>query len=338
MAVVDKSDRIDAICYCSDTSNDPVIGHPGRVLENVVMLATAARASEKPYYLLSTRSGVMNREQVDAMRKQGLVVIGGTRQGLAALDRMGRWALDRKPVRRSLLQPRARLSDATYRGRRTINEFDAKRLLAGYDIPVAREARVETAAEAAQAAAAIGYPVVLKALSDEIAHKTELGLVAVNLKTPQDLSRAFDGLSARLAKSKPRETAFVVQEFVADGVEVFAGVSRDHSFGLSIAFGIGGVAVEAIGEFALRMLPLREGDGEAMIAETRGATLLGRLRGRQPADVQSLAACLYSLADFACDNAAVLAEVDLNPIKVLPGGSGCVVVDALIVTRPDADQ
>jgi acyl-CoA synthetase (NDP forming) len=338
MAVVDKSDRIDAICYCSDTSNDPVIGHPGRVLENVVMLATAARASEKPYYLLSTRSGVMNREQVDAMRKQGLVVIGGTRQGLAALDRMGRWALDRKPVRRSLLQPRARLSDATYRGRRTINEFDAKRLLAGYDIPVAREARVGTAAEAAQAAAAIGYPVVLKALSDEIAHKTELGLVAVNLKTPQDLSRAFDGLSARLAKSKPRETAFVVQEFVADGVEVFAGVSRDHSFGLSIAFGIGGVAVEAIGEFALRMLPLREGDGEAMIAETRGATLLGRLRGRQPADVQSLAACLYSLADFACDNAAVLAEVDLNPIKVLPGGSGCVVVDALIVTRPDADQ
>jgi succinyl-CoA synthetase beta subunit len=237
-----------------------------------------------------------------------------------------------------LLQPRARLSDAPYRGRRTINEFDAKRLLAGYGIPVARETRVETAAEATRAAAAIGYPVVLKALSDEIAHKSELGLVAVNLKTSQDVSRAFDGLSARLAKSKPRDTTFLVQEFVADGVEVFAGVSRDHSFGLSLAFGIGGIAVEAIGEFALRMLPLREGDGEAMIAETRGAAMLGRLRGREAADVQSLAACLYSLADFACDNAAVLAEVDLNPIKVLPGGGGCVVVDALIVTRPDADQ
>jgi acetate---CoA ligase (ADP-forming) len=276
------------------------------------------------------------------MRKQGLVVIGGTRQGLAALDRMGRWALDRMPLRRSGLPPQVRLSEAPYRGRRTINEFDAKRLLVSYGIPVAREERVETAAEAAKAAEAIGYPVVLKALSDEIAHKTELGLVAVNLKTPEDLSRAFDGLIARLAKSKPRpgETAFLVQEFVADGVEVFAGVSRDPSFGLSLAFGIGGVAVEAIGEFALRMLPLRVGDPEAMIAETRGATLLGRLRGREAADVQSLAACLYSLADFACDNAAVLAEVDLNPIKVFAGGGrgGCVVIDALIVTRPDADQ
>jgi hypothetical protein len=200
---------------------------------------------------------------------------------------------------------------------------------------------VETAAEAATAAAAIGYPVVLKALSDEIAHKTEFGLVAVNLKSPEDLSRAFDALRARLAKlkSRPGGSAFLVQEFIADGVEVFAGVSRDQSFGLSLAFGIGGVAVEAIGEFALRMLPLREGDPEAMIAETRSAALLGRLRGREAADVQSLAACLYALADFACDNAAVLAEIDLNPIKVLPGGrSGCVVVDALIVTRPDADQ
>ena len=94
MAVVDSSDRIDSICYCSDTSNDPVIGHPGRVLENVGMLTTAARNSQKqkPYYLLSTRAGVMNRRQVDAMRQEGLVVIGGTRQGLAALDRMGRWS------------------------------------------------------------------------------------------------------------------------------------------------------------------------------------------------------------------------------------------------------
>lgn len=338
MAVVDKSDRIDAICYCSDTANDPVIGQPSRVLETVNMLATAAQASAKPYYLLSTRSGVMNREQVDALRKHGLVVIGGTRQGLAALDRVGRWALERRPVRRGGLPPQARLSDARYRGRRTINEFDAKRLLANYGIPIARELRVETAAEAAKAAATIGYPVVLKALADGIAHKTELGLVAVDLKNPADLAAAFDRLSARLARSKPgaSDPAFLVQEFVAGGVEVFAGVSRDPSFGLSLAFGIGGIAVETIGEFSLRMLPLREGDGEAMIAATRGAALLGRLRGREAADVERLAACLYALADFACANADALAEVDLNPIKVLPGG-GCVVVDALIVTRPDAN-
>jgi hypothetical protein len=81
-------------------------------------------------------------------------------------------------------------------------------------------------------------------------------------------------------------------------------------------------------------LPLREGDAEAMIAETRGAAMLGAIRGRPAADVASLATCLYALADFAHHNADMLDEIDLNPIKALPVGRGCVVVDALIVARP----
>jgi acetate---CoA ligase (ADP-forming) len=338
MAVVDKSARIDSIAYCSDTSNDPVIGHPGRVLENVAMLAEAARASGKPYYLLSTRSGVMNRRQIDAMRQEGLVVIGSTRQGLGALDRMGRYAIGLKPQRASAAQPQVRLADHLEGGRRTVNEYDAKRLLAAYGIAVAREQRVETQAEAAKAARALGYPVVLKALSDSIVHKTELGLVAVNLSNEDELARAFANLAGRLAKlePKPDDAALLVQEFVADGVEVFAGVSRDPDFGLSLAFGMGGVAIEVTRDFALRMLPLREGDAEAMIAETRGAALLGAVRGGAAADITSLAACLYALADFAGHNAAAIAEIDLNPIKVLPQGRGAIVVDALIVARPDA--
>jgi len=333
MAVVDKSARIDSIVYCADTSNDPIIGHPSRVFENVEMLAKAASASEKPYYLMSTRSGVMNRKQIDGMRDAGLVVIGGTRQGLGALDRIGRWSLGLKPVRASAAPPQTRLAN---QGRRTINEFDAKRLLATYGIPTAQEQRVTTAAEAAAAARALGYPVVLKALSDSIAHKTELGLVAVNLKDDAALARAYAQLNERLHKLEPRpaDVAFLVQEFVADGIEVFAGVSRDPDFGLSLAFGMGGVAIEAVRDFALRMLPLRDGDAEAMIAETRGAALFGAVRGRPASDVKSLATCLYALADFAWHHAALISEIDLNPIKVLPEGRGCVVVDALIVTQP----
>ncbi|HZR59708.1 MAG TPA: acetate--CoA ligase family protein [Xanthobacteraceae bacterium] len=338
MAVVDASERIDAICYCSDTSNDPVIGHPGRVLENVAMLTAAAQKSAKPYYLLSTRSGVMNRKQVDAMREAGLVVIGGTRQGLAALDRMGRWAAASKALRKPGAKPQLTLADHEFAGRRTINEFDAKRLLAAYGIPVARELRVITASEAAQAAEKLGYPVVLKVVSDAIAHKTELGLVAVNLKNADELAAAFTRLNKAVASLDPypADVAYLVQEFVADGVEVFAGVSRDPDFGLTLAFGLGGIAIEALKDFSLRMLPLRDGDAEAMIAETRGAALLGPLRGREAADTQGLAECLYALGEFAWGNAARIAEIDLNPIKVLPGRGGCVVVDALIVTRPDS--
>ena len=304
------------------------------------MLSTAARDSSKPYYLLSTRSGVMNRKQIDAMRQEGLVVIGGTRQGLAALDRMGRWAMPANPPRPGLARPHMPLADELSSGRRTINEFDAKRMLAAYGITVTREQRAATLAEATLAARALGYPVVLKALSDGIAHKTELGLVAVNLKNETELVDAFARLSARLDQLEPRpaDTAFLVQEFVPGGVEVFAGVSRDPDFGLALAFGTGGIAIEVVRDFALRMLPLRQGDAEAMIAETRGAALLGAVRGGKAADLDSLAACLYALADFAWHNAAAIAEIDLNPIKVLEQGRGCVVVDALIVARPDAGR
>jgi hypothetical protein len=194
---------------------------------------------------------------------------------------------------------------------------------------------VTTLAEASKAAREIGFPVVLKVVADEIPHKTELGLVAINLKTEEDLAHAFARLDERLGKVDPRpgDAAFLVQEFVADGVEMFAGVSRDPDFGLSLACGLGGTAIEVTRDFALRMLPLREGDAEAMIAETRAGAMLGAIRGRPAADVKSFVACLHALSDFACAHAAHLEEIDLNPIKVLPEGHGARVVDALIVTR-----
>jgi acetate---CoA ligase (ADP-forming) len=338
MSVVDNSERIDAIVYCADTSNEGHLGHPGRILENVKMLADAAKGSRKPYYLMSSRPGVMNSQQAKALREAGLVQIGGTRQGLGAIDRVGRYVMGRRPVRATASRPRAQLADmlAAKPARRTINEYDAKRLLAEFGVPVAREHRVATIAEATRAARELGYPVVLKALSDDIPHKTELGLVAVGLAGDDELTRAFDRLRERLDRIEPQpsDRALLVQEFVNDGIEVFAGVSRDPDFGLSLAFGMGGIAVEVTRDFALRMLPLREDDAEAMIAETRGAAMLGSIRGRPAADVAGLVGCLEALADFAQCNADVLDEIDLNPIKALPAGRGCVVVDALIVTRP----
>ena len=340
MSVVDKSERIDAIAYCADTGNEGQLGDPRRVLETVTMLAKAAEGSSKPYYLMSSRAGVMNAQQAKALREAGLVQIGGTRQGLGAIDRVARYTMGLPPLRTPSARPHARLAEllAAEPARRTVNEYDAKRLLAGSGVPVTREHRVTTVAEATRAAGALGYPVVLKALSDDIPHKTELGLVAVALANDDDLARAFARLRDRVDRIEPRpaDSALLVQEFVADGIEVFAGVSRDPDFGLSLAFGMGGVAVEVTRDFALRMLPLREGDAAAMIAETRGAAMLGAIRGRPPADVASLAACLEALADFAQQNADVLDEVDLNPIKALPEGRGCVVVDALIVARPPA--
>jgi acyl-CoA synthetase (NDP forming) len=340
MSVVDRSERIGAVVYCADTSNEGHVGHPGRILENVKMLAEAAKTSHKPYYLMSSRPGVMNTQQAKAMREAGLVQIGGTRQGLGAIDRIAHYMMPPRPLRTPTGGSGAQLADvlAARAGRRTINEYDSKRLLSAFSVPVTREQRAVTLGEATGAAREIGYPVVLKVVSDDIPHKTELGLVAVGLASDEDLARAFQRLSERLDRLDPRpsDAAFLVQEFVADGVEVFAGVARDPDFGLTLAFGMGGIAIEITRDFALRALPLREGDAEAMIAETRGTAMLGAIRGRPPADVKSLAACLNALGDFAYHNADVLQEIDLNPIKALPEGRGCVVVDALIVARSPA--
>jgi acyl-CoA synthetase (NDP forming) len=333
MSVVDKSDAVSAIVYCADTGNESQLGHPGRVMENVKMLADGFRKSRKPYYLMSSRPGYMNSLQVKALREAGLVQIGGTRQGLGAVDRVARYVMGPPQPRKAV--PAKQPNLAALAGRRTINEFDAKQLLAAYGVPVAREQRVATLAQASKAAHALGFPVVLKVVSDEIPHKTELGLVAVGINDEEALARAFARLEERLRRvnPRPRDAALLVQQFVADGIELFAGVSRDPDFGLSMACGLGGTAIEVTRDFALRMLPLAEGDAEAMVATTGAAAMLKPMRGRPAGDAASLAACLYALADFASANADHLAEVDLNPIKVLPEGRGCIVVDALIVTR-----
>jgi acetate---CoA ligase (ADP-forming) len=342
MSVVDASAQVDAIVYCADTGNEGRLGHPGRVLENVKMLAAAAEKSGKPYYLMSSRAGVMNVEQAKALREHGLVQIGGTRQGLGAIDKVGRYMTKRPPLRAPALHPPSMLKAllAADAGRRVLNEFDAKRVLCAYGVPVVRECRAATLAEATARAREIGYPVVLKGLSDALAHKTELGLVALgpaNLGLADDaaLARAYGELRERMDRLDPRpaEIALLVQEFVAGGIEVFAGISRDPDFGLALAFGMGGTAVEVTRDFALRLLPLREGDIEAMIGEPRAAATLSGMRGQAAADVTELARVLAGLADFAEQNADLIEEVDLNPIKALPQGCGCIVVDALIVCR-----
>jgi acetyltransferase len=140
---------------------------------------------------------------------------------------------------------------------------------------------------------------------------------------------------AAVRSTKLRDTeiaGFVVQQMVGGGVEVLAGVSHDRDFGPMLAFGLGGIAAEALARVALRPLPLRVGDAEAMVAEVPAAAkLLAGFRGQPPADLDSLHRCLEALGDYAWADRAAVAELDLNPIKVLPQGQGCVIVDALIV-------
>jgi acetate---CoA ligase (ADP-forming) len=330
--VLNETPSADVIVFCGDSCDGQPMGRTERTLAYTKIVLDAAQASSKPHYVMNTRPGLMLREQVDLLRQHGIAMIGGSRQGLGAIDKLARY-LEPPPASRAPAVAGPSLA-AYLQGstRRTINEFDAKRLLAEHGIAVTKETLVASSGEAVAAARAIGFPVVLKAVSDHIPHKSEYGLVLIDLRDEAAVTAAWRTLHERLAKipGAPKLAGVLVQQMIGGGVEVFVGVSRDPDFGHTLAFGIGGVAIEIMRDFALRLLPLRAGEAEAMIAETHAAKLLCGVRGGPPADVDSLARSLYALADFVYADRALIAEIDLNPIKVLPQGQGCVVVDALI--------
>jgi acyl-CoA synthetase (NDP forming) len=337
LRVLGAAPEVDTVVWCTDSMDGSPMGTPERFMTYARMLAEAAAASTKPFYLMGTRPGIFRRDQHEHLSAQGIALIGGTRQGLRALDRLARSLATPAPSRPEPPAPTLTVASLSQgRARASIHEHDAKRLLAAAGVPVVREALCTTRDGALAAASAAGYPVALKLVADEVPHRSDLDLVAVGLRDARELGEAWDRMAAVRARSLAGVAVdgFVVQPMVRGGVEVLAGITSDPDFGPMLAFGPGGVAVEALAEVALRPLPLRAGDAEAMIAEAPlAARLLAGIRGRPPADVDALRRCLEALADYAWADRAAIAEIDLNPIMVLPRGQGCVVVDALIVPR-----
>lgn len=337
--VVHGSGAYDAFAVCLDA-------HEGDLMNKTLqygvaeLIAEGGRKSQLPHFMLGTRPGLMTDRQQEILSAAGQVQLTGVGNALAAIDQVARWSTWTPPLHRRSKLDMAK-TDGMWDGskhRPTINEFDAKAMLSAHGLPVAAERRVLTLEEALRAAGDIGFPVVLKGLGDDIPHKTDLGLVAVGLGDNGALEDAWRLLASRRDQMpQPHHVqGFVVQQMISEGVEVFAGIARDPQFGLTLSFGIGGIAIEVLKDFSLRPLPLCEGEAVDMISSIRGRALLGPMRGAPGADVAALAKCLNGLSDFASTYEAAIDEIDLNPIKVLPHGEGCVIVDALIVPRRDA--
>ena len=333
MATLVADGSYDAIAICSDAGDDQPMA--GQALDAAEWTGRVAATSDIPLYMMGTRPGVMMTAQVDVARAHGVACIGGTRQGLGAIDRVARWS--QVPAAQRSARPLAGglAALAGLATRKSVNEADAKRILAAQGLPVTRERVVSDLDEARRAAAEIGYPLVLKAVSDDIAHKSDLGLVIVDIRDEPALERSFAEMERRIDKaaSHGRVLGILVQEMIRGGVEVFAGINRDPDFGPVLAFGLGGVAIEILRDVSLRVLPLREGDAEAMVREIKGYPLLTGARGAAPADIAALVQCLEAFADYAWADRERIAEIDLNPIKVLDAGQGCRIVDALIVPQ-----
>jgi acyl-CoA synthetase (NDP forming) len=327
--LVGQVGNTNSVVLAYDNDDDAPMGKIADYLARVDIMEAAHAASAKPHYQLTMRPGLRIAEQTMRFRALGIPPLFGIRQGLGAIDRLARWnggLAAMRPSGRAEID----ISGITIAGREAVHEYDSKRLIAQMDLRTTREALVTTVEDAESAANHIGYPVVLKAVSDAIPHKSDLGLVVVGVTTPTALKEAWETLQDRLAGAGA-VADILVQEMVGDGIEVFVGVAHHPGFGHILAFGLGGVELELENDAALRMLPLRDGEAEAMIAEIRGAARFEAFRGRPAYDTGSLAACLYAISDLMVRLGDVIREIDLNPIKLLPSGEGCVIVDALIL-------
>jgi acyl-CoA synthetase (NDP forming) len=209
--------------------------------------------------------------------------------------------------------------------RRALTEHESKLVLAEYGIPVTRELVVTSAAEAVRAASSIGYPVVLKASSPDLAHKSDLGLVRIGLSTASAVRDAHSEIAPH------SDGAVLVSEMIEPGVEVVVGVSHDELFGPVVMAGLGGVFVEVLGDVTFRVPPFDKHESRRMVDELRGAALLRGARGRPPADVAAFADVIMKVQRLAVDLAGEVSELDINPLVLHQ--KGAVALDALVVPR-----
>ncbi|MER5226566.1 acetate--CoA ligase family protein [Streptomyces flaveus] len=229
--------------------------------------------------------------------------------------------------------PSFRKAQALMRPGQQLSEHAAKQLLRAYGIRVPREQLVTSAAAAVRAAGLVGYPVVMKASGAQLAHKTELGLVKVGLTSASQVRDAYRELTDIARYEGVSLDGVLVCQMVDPGVEMVVGVTQDDLFGPTVTVGLGGVLVEVLRDTAVRVPPFGEEQARAMLGELRGRALLDGVRGRPPSDLDALVEVVLRVQRMALELDGELAELDINPLMVLPRGQGAVALDAMAVCR-----
>jgi acetate---CoA ligase (ADP-forming) subunit beta len=213
-------------------------------------------------------------------------------------------------------------------------EPEAAELLTSYGIPYVSHGVARDVDAAVVCAGEIGYPVVLKVVSTDIVHKTDVGGVIVGLKNEEELRAGYARLRADVASAAPvaEISGVLVAECVAARRELIVGAIRDATFGAAVMVGLGGVFAEALGDVTFRLAPLSDLDARDMLRELRGAPLLSGFRGEEAIDVDGVARILIAVGALMTDHAEIR-EVDLNPLAA--SALGCVALDARVILERD---
>jgi len=209
--------------------------------------------------------------------------------------------------------------------RNTLSEHESKQLLAGYGIPVTREILVADRKDLANAVSEIGFPLVMKGSSSSITHKTEKGLIRVDIRNENEAVTAFEEI---MEKMDGQGEGVLVQEMIKGQRELVVGLTRDPQFGPCVMFGLGGIFTEILKDISFRVAPLEKQDALDMMQEIKGHKILKAVRGMEPVDMDTLAQILINVGRIGLENEAIK-EIDINPLIL--SGARPVAVDALVV-------
>ena len=294
--------------------------------------AEIAPTTAKRFVFFNNASGGGPNAAIRAVLAQaGIPYLSGMRPALAAIAHWIRRAEpsetpDTSPAADEPLAERWRTAA---RKARALTERDRFRLMREAGITMVPCEAVASADEAVKAAARVGYPVALKGTAPDLLHKTELGLVRLDLDGPEAVRAAFAELAGRLAR---RDGAgLVVQRMAGPGIELIAAIRNDLSFGTVVVAGLGGIHVEVFREAATRLGPVERETALAMLRETRAGALLAGVRGKGPFDAEAAAEAIAALSRFGAATRGLLSAVEINPLIALEQGQGAVGVDVLWV-------
>ena len=222
------------------------------------------------------------------------------------------------------------IDNARSEGRTLLTEVESKQVLREAGIPVALAVLAADAKAAVQAADKVGFPVVMKVVSPDVAHKSDVGGVRLGLESKEEVEQAFGEIAASVKATQPdaRIEGVAVQKMAPAGTEVIIGMSKDPQFGPVMMFGLGGVFVEVLKDVAFRIVPLEPKDAREMVREIKGFAVLEGVRGQKPADLAALESLILQVSEFIEAHPGV-EELDLNPVLAYP--DGVMAVDARIV-------
>lgn len=214
--------------------------------------------------------------------------------------------------------------------RRNLLEPEAKEICQAYGMPTPAFSVARSPSEAAEIAAKVQFPVVLKVVSEDILHKTDAGGVLLDVNSKEQAEAGYNQIAIKVHayNEKARIRGILVQHMAPKGVEVIVGGLRDSQFGPTVLFGLGGIFVEILKDASFRVAPISDFDSREMISEIRGHLILEGARGQPTADKQAIARTLQATSKLMVENEAIQ-QVDLNPVIVYPTGAS--IVDARII-------